>query len=150
MFRGMRDPLCGYGIVTPGVPGVTLRQSSEREGYATKSAMAFDSFLSVLRTTRIEPAIRPEKRTQEPTIEFDHRDQDRAHIRIATRQCSSRRRARFALVASRAPPRALRMMSAAGKSLWWARKDSRIKRLMRLRWTAVLIRRAAMASPRRG
>ena len=117
---------------------------------AARDAVSFERFLCVARAARIEATRRSEQWTECVAIEADERGQDAAHCRITARQCFSRLRAMAALSASRAPERALTTMSTAGSSCWCWRKDSRTRRLIRLRRTALPMMRAATDNPSRG
>src|ERR1700736_3576463 len=65
-------------------------------------------------------------------------------------QCASRLARKSAPFANRAASRAETVTSTGGNACWFKRKDSRARRLMRLRATAVPKVRVAMLEPRRG
>jgi len=116
--------------------------------------MAFYGRVGIAGTTGIKAAMRTQHGTQDQLVGANgphHESAHRSYHRFEMlRQCFSRLARRSFGSALRAESRAETMTSTAGRACWFNRKDSRVRRLIRLRATAVPKVRVAMAKPKRG
>ncbi len=139
----------GHGIVAAGIPGMAASDATRREPRAAQRPVTLNGVLRVAGTRGIKAAVRPEQRADEPAVERDEGDQERAHRRTILSQCDCRLARISALLLVVAAGRALTTTSRAGSSCWRWRNDSRARRLMRLRLTALPAALMPTASPSR-
>jgi hypothetical protein len=147
----MGHPLIRDGVVAAFPKGVTAQHTPDREPTSAQGTMALDGGMRIARARRIEAATRTQHGAYGQLIPADDPHQEfarRDHFWIDF-QCSSRLRRNSLKVAARAASRADTVTSTGGKECWFKRKDSRVRRLMRLRATAVTKVRVAMLKPNR-
>src|SRR4051812_47829249 len=107
------------------VPGVTAGDALDREPHAAQGAMVLDGLERVMRTRRIETAVRPEQWAQADLVCANEEIQDEAHV-LATRcQRVARLACSVAAGASRDGNFAETTMSTAGSACCERRNDSR-------------------------
>src|ERR1700721_1509463 len=114
--------------------------------------MAFDRGMRIAGAAGIETAARAQHGTEQQLVATDDPHQYLAHGRhrcVIVFQCLSRLARKSSGLARRAASRAETVTSTGGKECWFKRKDSRVRRLMRLRATAVTKVRVAMLKPNR-
>ena len=130
---------------------MTAQHALQAQPTSSQDPVAFDGGMRVARAGRIEAAAGPNHGTDQQLIAADHPHQEfagRYHFWIDF-QCSSRLVRNSREVAARAPSRADTVTSTGGNECWFKRKDSRARRLMRLRATALPKVRVAMLKPNR-
>src|SRR5471032_468193 len=101
----------------------------------------------------IKAAARTDQRTQQQLVATDDPQQDLArlqHCWVIDFQCLSKLARNTRTSACRAASRADTVTSTGGNECWFKRKDSRARRLMRLRATAVPNVLVAILKPNRG
>src|SRR5512136_2285517 len=104
----------GDRVIAAGMPGVAPPDAPNRQPGAAKGAVTLDRLLRVAGTSGMEPAVRPEQRAHEPSIELDETDQDRAHRSTILAQSAARLASICAFVALLAAARAFTTMSTGG------------------------------------
>src|SRR5512146_2045737 len=129
-----------HRIVATGMPRMTAQQAARCEPRTARGAMPHDRIVRVVRTTRVEAAIRAEHRAEEVLVDAQGAEEDWLHG-IWTRRASNRRDSPWASGMSvRATGRRTRRItsnaSTAGRT---ARTLSRNRRRRRLRSTALRI-----------
>jgi len=132
---------------------MTAQQSAQAEPSAAPGSVAFDRVMGIARAAGIKAAVTTEPRTQAELVAADQTQQEPAHGRHRSaieRQWRSRLARKSPELAARAAARAETVTSTGGSECWFKRKDSRVRRLMRLRATAVPKVRVAMLNPNRG
>jgi len=74
------------------MPGVAFRQPTDRKPSATHHAVFRQRLDGVIRTSRVEPAARPEQRAQRPLIDTDQDHADLLHFEMSgNRSCNEAR-----------------------------------------------------------
>jgi hypothetical protein len=74
------------------MPGVALRQPTDHKPSATHHAVFRQRLDGVIRTSRVEPAARPQKRAQRPLINPDEDHADLFHVELSgNRSCNETR-----------------------------------------------------------
>ncbi len=147
----MGRPLFRNGVVAAFPEGVTAQHALQAQPASPQDPVAFDGGVRIARTRRIETATRTQHRAYAQLISADDPHQElagRYHFWIDF-QCSSRLKRNSRELAARAASRADTVTSTGGNECWFKRKDSRARRLMRLRATAVPKVRVAMLNPNR-
>src|SRR5262245_62150353 len=138
------------GIESALVPGMAAANAFHGEPGTAQGAVFLDRLDRVMRTRRIETALRPEQRTQHELVRANQGFQDEAHVCATRCQRVARLARKVCEGASRAGIFAATTMSTAGRSCCARRKDSRTRRRSLLRATALPIVLIATASPTRG
>src|SRR5882724_3822797 len=109
--------------------------------------------MRVAGTARIKAATGPKPRAEHQLVAADDPQRDLAksqHRCVIDFQCLSRLARKSLGLACRAASRAETVTSTGGSECWFKRKDSRVRRLMRLRATALPKVRVAILKPNRG
>src|ERR1700761_4569721 len=139
----------GHGVYATTMPGMTAAQSSHGEPAAVEDTEALDRLERVIRARGIKTAVWTQQRAQGPLVEADQGCDEGAHWTLTLSHNPSRLARSSAGDACRARGRALPPRSTQGRSCCRSRKDSRIRRRMRLRGTEPPNGFEATARPRR-
>lgn len=139
----------GDGVATTGMPGVTARETAQRQPAALPSAVLTQGSFSIAGATRIETTVMTKKRADAVTIGADENDQDLAHCSTLF-QCWSRMARNWALSRGAAPGLPMTTMSKPLKRSRLCLKLSRTSRFRRLRSTAARAQRVEITSPSLG
>jgi hypothetical protein len=149
----MSRSLIRHGIVAAFGERMTAQEATQAEPTSAQDTVAFDRRMRVARTAGIEAAAGPKHGADGELIPADAPHEYLAgfyHCCVIDFQCCSRLARKTPSFAARAASRAETVTSTGGKEYWFKRKDSRARRLMRLRDTAVPKVRVAMLKPNRG
>jgi hypothetical protein len=147
----MGHPFVRDGVVATFPERVTAQHAPQPKPASSEDAVAFDRGVRIARARRIEAATRAQHGADRQLIPADDPHQElarRYHFWIDF-QCSSRLKRNSCWLAARAASRADTVTSTGGKECWFKRNDSRVRRLIRLRDTAVPKIRVAMLKPNR-
>ena len=132
---------------------MAAQQSAEAKPGTAPGSMALDRVMGIARAAGIKATVTTQPGTQQQLVAADQTQQESAHGRHRSaieRQWRSRLVRKSPELAARAAARAETVTSTGGSECWFKRKDSRVRRLMRLRATAVPKVRVAMLNPNRG
>src|ERR1700720_4480287 len=132
---------------------MTAQEAAQAEPRSSQGSVSFDRGMRITGTAWIEAATRPEPRAQRQLVPTDDPQQYLAksqHRCVIDFQCLSRLARNSLGLARRAAARAETVTSTGGSEYWFKRKDSRVRRLMRLRATALPKVRVAILKPNRG
>jgi hypothetical protein len=150
---GIGQSLVRHGVIAAFCKRVTTQQAPCPKPDAAQHTVSFDGGVCVARTAGIEAAARTQHGADRELIAADDPQEGLArlyHRCVIDFQCWSRLARRSPALAMRAASRAETVTSTGGKECWFKRKDSRARRLMRLRATAVPKVRVAILKPNRG
>jgi len=145
--------LVGHRVVAAFVKGMAPQNPAAPQPETPPRPEAFDGGVRVARAAGIEAAARTQQGTDGELVSADGPHQylaQRYHRCVIVFQCASRLARSSLGLADRAASRAETVTSTFGNECWFKRKDSRARRLMRLRATAVPKARVAMLNPNRG
>ena len=131
------------------VPRMAACESPCGEPRPVQRAEALERPDGVLRTSRMEPAVRPDQRADHDSVHLDERDQRGLHSFASIVQCRSSEPRRTTPGSRSAVARATTTRSNPASRFWFSRKLSRTSRFRRLRRFDRRTRFFATASPRR-
>src|ERR1700683_4844764 len=150
---GIDHSLVRHRVVAALVEGMTTQHASQAKPGPAQGAVTLDGGVCVAGAAGIEAATSPKPRGEQQLVTADDPQEELAqgrHCCVIEFQCLSRLARKSLGVACRAASRAETVTSTGGNECWFKRKDSRVRRLMRLRATAVPKVRVAMLNPNRG
>lgn len=138
-----------YRVKAASMPGMTFTEPANGQPAATQDTKTIYRSHGIFRTGGIKTAVLPDKGTQQQTIKLDQTDDESLHFSSSPRQSFSNVLNNSCFVISPALVLLNTTISRPLSCTWCCRKLSRTTRLMRLRATAVLTYRLAIANPSR-
>lgn len=149
---GLRLParrLVGNGVHAARAQGIATGDAAEHEPAAANEAVAFNGFEGIRGARGMEAALVAQPWAEQQAIHLYKKNQDAAHFLPSCCQWRSRLRRSTSLGALAASRFAITTMSMAGSCFTARRKDSRARRLIRLRSTAAVETLRETARPMR-